>query len=347
MTVATPEPGGAVAEFDPREFENIGLEDIDITDVRIPRMRIVHKEGVFQDSLTKRKFNELNCIFLGLTKQRIMWHKDTEEKDKPMCKSTDFEHGYPNVDPQINSEKQFPWALSNFDPANVHPDPQRNNLLVLPCQQCVFKEWDKVKKGAPPCAEQHTYAILYKADEDSDQLSPALLTFQKSGISPSKDYISYFATNKMPFFTFWTKVTLKQQSRSAVDYATPILERGAASDRTQWREMANQARSVRDFLRQPPRNNDDDNDGYETTAGTAETAPAVPAAPAAPPAAAPAPAPAAPAPTPPAAEAPAAPPPAPAPTPPAPPAPAPAAPPAPAPAPAAAAPAAPTGELPF
>lgn len=282
----------------------VGLEDVGFGDVVIPRLQIVHADGVFRDNLSKAEYPELQVILLGLVKQRIFWDDEVDEGDKPMCKSPDFDHGFPNVSEETKKDKRFPWDKSNFNPGDFAPDPEHNNLITLPCSSCIFKEWDKGDWKVPPCTEQHTYPLLYNSSpEDGEETwTPALLTVAKTGIKPSRQYISSFAQSKTPMFTVKTRIQLTQASRGSVKYSVPSFRRLDGTDRNAWPEYRDQYRQIRTYLHQPPRRPDQDEDeAYASTASsvanvnTAPTAPAAaaPAAPpAAPPAAAPTPAPA-------------------------------------------------------
>ena len=344
MTVDTYSAGGALASYADPDLEESGLEDLDAEDVRVPRLKIVGKRGVFQDTLTKVEMPEINAIILGMTKQRIMWRREVDENEQPLCKSPDFVTGYPNVEAR-DPDKVFPWMESGFDLGTYNhysDDPAHSGHVVLPCAKCKFKDWNG--KKPPRCAESFAYAILY-GEPDSEPTMPAILTLQRSAISAAKTYNAFFAAQKIPFFQFYTRMTLVQKSRGDVEYAVPVLQRGGGTDQSQWIFFAQQARAIREMLRQAPRPMEgwtplEPSANVNTAPAATTPAPSAPA-PAAP-APAPAPAPAAPAPAP--APAPATPP-APPVAPPAPPAPqaAPPAPPAPAPS-APAAPAAPAAE---
>jgi hypothetical protein len=132
MTVQ-PSMGNEVAPFDPAEFGNVGMEDVGATDLVIPRLQIVHKEGVFRDNLSKSEYSTLQVILLGLVKQRIMWDEDVEEGDRPQCKSPDFNMGFPQMREDIPKAKQFPWDMSNFSKADFPPEAGVNGLRTLPC----------------------------------------------------------------------------------------------------------------------------------------------------------------------------------------------------------------------
>lgn len=288
MTVAPHAGGGAVAPYS--DDEVVGLEDVGFGDVVIPRLQIVHDSAIFRDNLSKAEYPELDVILLGLVKQRIFWHEDVDEGDKPMCKSPDHEHGFPNVSDETPKDKRFPWAKSNFDPSDFEPDPEFNNLLTLPCQSCIFKEWDKGDWKVPPCTEQHTYPLLYNSSPDDPDgvWTPALLTVQKTGIKPSRQYISSFAQSKTPMFTVRTTIKLTQASRGSVKYSVPSFRKGEGTDRDAWGEYADQFRTIRSFIRQAPRRPDADEDAAYAEAssnentGPASPAPAAAASPAAP-----------------------------------------------------------------
>jgi hypothetical protein len=268
MTVSTTGGGGVVAPYNPDDFGDIGLEDVSASDIAIPRLQIVHKEGKFKDSLSGAVYDSgLKVILLGLVKQRVFWKDETDEGDVPLCKSPNFDYGFPNVDPEQPRSKQFPWDRSNFEPSNAVPVEigpsksypegwQSNGLPVLPCGQCIFKEWDKGDWKQPPCAEQHTYPLLYSPEEGIWQ--PALYTVQKTGIKPSRTYMSAFAQAKQPFFSVYTTLELTLMKRGTVDYSVPRFVRGEPTDRNDWLEYANQMRSIREFVRSAPRRFDEE-----------------------------------------------------------------------------------------
>lgn len=275
MTVV-PTTGGEVAPFDP-DLANAGLEDIGVTDVVIPRIKIDHVNGRFVDALSKQEFDKLTVILLGLVKQRVMFDDDVQDGDRPQCKSPDFDHGFPNINPESRKDTLFPWDKSNFKPEDFPPENGLNNLPTLPCDKCIFQKWDVGGWKNPPCAEQHTYPLLYTPDEGESWIT-ALLTLQKTGIKPSRQYISAFAQSQTPMFTVHTEITLTQQSRGTVKYAVPSFKRLSVTDRNEWGEYATRVRQIRDFIRQPPRNaEDDDTDGVTTEGDTAAPAPSSPA----------------------------------------------------------------------
>lgn len=247
------------------DLEGLGLEDASVTDIVIPRLRIMHPEGLFQDNLSQAEYPKLTVIVLGLIKQRVKWADEVDDDDRPMCKSTDFEHGFPNIDEAVKKDKRFPWDASNFKPEDFPADKGINGLTTLPCAQCNFKEWQADRKP-PTCSEQHTYPILYNVPDTEDWI-PALFTVQRTGIKPSRNYLSAFVQSRKPMFTATTEIGLTQQSRGTVKYSIPTFKRTGNSDPDLWEEYANTFRAIRDFVKQPPRPQEDD-EAYAATEGS-------------------------------------------------------------------------------
>ena len=290
MTVAPTSGGGAVAVPD-EDWGSTGLEDVGVGDVVTPRLTIVHDQARFKNNLSNEEFETIDAIVLGLVKQRIMWDEKVEDGDKPECKSPNFEQGFPNVRDDIPKDKRFPWEVSNFKPEDFPAENGINGLVTLPCSSCIFKEWGKGDWNQPPCSEQHTYPLLFTPD-GGDTWIPALFTTQKTGIKPSKQFISSFAQTKTPMFTSRTTIGLTLQSRGSVKYSVPTFRRTGPTDRENWGEYAEQYRTIRDFIRSAPRPQDEEDEGTPAAPSSNEnTAPAA----SAPAAAAPAPAAAAPA----------------------------------------------------
>lgn len=308
MTVETVGDGG-VAAYDPSVDGAMGLEDVDASDLSMPRININHDEARFVNSLTKMEYPSLTVIMLGLIKQRVMWPEKLETGDKPRCKSPDNVHGFPRIGDSIPNTKKFPWGASNFEisqaqpvevpPSDEYPEGWKSNgYPVLPCQSCRFAKWGRDEDGKntpPPCSEQHTYPLLYMAgDADDPEWTPAIFTVQRSAISNSRKFINGFAQARKPMFTQYTGLTLTMESRGTNEFAVPQFRLMGPSDRNSWGEYANSLRTVRTFLRQAPRAQEDDapasvpneNVAPEATSEAASpAAPVAPAAPAAPPAA--------------------------------------------------------------
>lgn len=263
MTVAP------VSGAEMQQWQDTGLEDMNMSDAVMPRIKIVGKEGVWSDNLTDTKMPNLYFIALGLVKQRSLFHPRVDEGDKPMCKSTNFELGFPNPEP--HKEKPFPWQAAGFNPADFPADPT-GQQGPLPCSGCALKDWGSHPTNTTPyCAEQWTLPIYYDAsgqpaifdanvawDPAQAEWAPAILTLQKSSLKPIKSYLSSFKAGGKPPFLSVCKGTLKVMQRSDVLYSVPSFTKGPESPRERWNEFAVQYGEMRDFLTRPPVKDDED-----------------------------------------------------------------------------------------
>lgn len=264
----------------------VGLEDVTSSDIAVPRLKIDHPRGMFVEKNSGLEQSTLKTIFLGVVKQRSMWDSNVEDNDVPQCRSTDNERGVPNVSPLASPRLQFPWARSNFNPADFPADIETGHVL-LPCESCAFKEWgtgDNGKSVPPPCAEQRTFPLLYQPDGTEDWL-PGILTLQKSSLPNAGKFISGFATRRVPMFEQITLISLDVLKRGSVYYSVPKFKPAGQTDREYWPTYRDQMIGMRDFLRALPRSNASADDGNVPSAaegaarqawgpGTASSAPA-------------------------------------------------------------------------
>jgi hypothetical protein len=105
---------------------------------------------------------------------------------------------------------------------------------------------------------------------------PAILTLQRTGLTPSRKYMNSFAQSKSPMFVCVTEITLETQRRGSVDYTVPTLRRGVDIDPQFYQDFANQFRRIRATL-QTPRVADDE--GEPVAAPQSNTYTPTPAAP--------------------------------------------------------------------
>lgn len=230
-----------------------GLEDFDESDMIMPTLRLGANQnaGYIIDGLSGQRYPGdpgIEVIVLGIVKQRILWPPEIgEAKEDPMCKSYEFAHGFPDPD----QPARFPWAASGFiAPQMGAPAP------VLTCEDCKLKEWGShPKTDTAWCTEQHTYVILQQVNEI---LAPAILTLQRTGIKPSKAYMSSFARTQTPMFVTTTRITLSVQRRGSVDYSVPILTRGNPTSPEMFPDFAAQYRRIRSVLHTPRSGNPDE-----------------------------------------------------------------------------------------
>lgn len=263
----------------PEDFADFdfGLEDLKATDISFPRIRILHDEGVFMDSVTKRKSAVLDCIIIGMVKQRIFWDADADlDESEPLCKSPGEANprdpnsrmlGFPNI--HGKEDFRFPWEGSNFDPDDWQPDD--NGVVRLPCDACAYAQWrknpkKKDKNDPPLCNEQYTLVIMYRMD-DEDQYIPGIFTVQKTGIGPAKAYLGAFKQRQQPPFLTYTSVTLNEGIKGGRKFQVPQFEavQGAKTEREEWAGFAKTFGAIREYVTVEPRVRDDSGDAPRAT----------------------------------------------------------------------------------
>jgi len=237
-------------------FNTVGLEDFTEADMIMPRLQIGQGQadvGTIINGLTNERYDGtqgIDLVVLGVVKQRILWPPEVgPTKEDPMCKSYDFSFGFPDAE----NPTRFPWAASGFQaPAMGQPVPSQS------CDDCRLKEWGTHpgQKDSPWCTEQHSYIVLLPGPNNS--FSPAIMVLQRTGLKPSRAYVSSFAQQRQPMFICVTHVSVSMQKRGTVDYAVPILGRGQMLPETMYEDFANRYRRIRDALRTPRTGNVDD-----------------------------------------------------------------------------------------
>lgn len=202
--LAIPEPSGV-----------IGLEDFGVADEQIPRLKILHAEALFEDSLSKETFEVLSGVPLGMIRQRVLFHEEIDKFDGPLCRSSNFTHGQPW---RVN----FPWAQSGFTEDDLSGD-------TLSCEKCKLKDWGShPSRDTPYCSEQMVVPFMREFDDGTS--SAVLTTFQKSGIKPVKSYMSRFVQREEPLFMHHATITLIPAKRGSVTYSVPEIVIGELTD---------------------------------------------------------------------------------------------------------------------
>lgn len=235
-----------------------GLEDF-TPSASMPRIQIVHDKGVFKDALTDEEFELLYGIPLGLIKQRVMWHPKVEDGDMPQCKSNDGDTGYPNIKGPTQ-KCMFPFQRSGINLDILPRDEFRRPTIA--CEGCPHTQWTKDpedgKRVPPACAERYTIPILYSTTEGGDIDRAGIVSFQKSGITPAKNYIQGFARAKQPLFSSFVTIRLETAKRGTVVYSTPKFKRGGPVSQAEFPNYVQQYREIRELLRNPPRPSDEE-----------------------------------------------------------------------------------------
>lgn len=230
-----------------------GLEDFNPNEAAVPRIEIDHEGGVFKNRLSGEEFPEMYAIILGLVKQRVFWPKEVRDKGKPFCKSSDFAVGYPLMEGA--REDLFPWDGSGLDPSAMPKD--EYDRITIPCEACKFAQWGQ-DRTPPACSERHTFPLFFSTEDDGlYNGSSGIISFQRSGITPSRNYISAFARGKKPLYTVVTKISLDRHKRGKVTYSTPVFKKVGDVEEGRWLELSQEYNGLREFLRRAPRPSDE------------------------------------------------------------------------------------------
>lgn len=261
MTVAPTGGGNVPATNDDLDT---GLGDFGIEDAVVPRLNISHKDASFKDSLTNETFTSIQVIFLGLVKQRVLFHFKVDDGDKPMCKSPDHKHGFPNVDEDTKKDKRFPWDRSGFEPQHFPADD--NGIIMLGCDGCQLKEWGSHPDGNKPyCSEQFTMPILYDPYGNGNWV-PAIMSFAKTALKPLKSYLTAFQRGGNAAYEAVTEITLRTESRGSNEYCVPIFRRVGDTDTTEYRGYSQNFRMMKSFLEAFPGSREETEDVPEAPA---------------------------------------------------------------------------------
>jgi hypothetical protein len=253
-----------------------GIEDLEDEVGMVPRIGINHPGGTFKDSLSGEEFPEIIGVPLGVFKQRVFWPAELDgSSKKPMCKSNDAKTGYPNMD--LEKDGGFPWSEApGLDP-NTQPKDEYDRP-VIDCSSCPFAQWGKNAKTGkntpPPCKERHTYPFIYNRETqgggyEAPYMESGIISFQGSGIKPSKMYVAAFVRNKLPLYAAVVRISLDVNKRGTVDYSVPKFTKIADVPSGEWEVYARDLPEMRKFLTDPPRPSDD---GSDPTRGSGQTA---------------------------------------------------------------------------
>ena len=244
-----------------------GLEEVEATDLVMPIIRINHTAGMFTDNLTNEEFESVDCVVLGLVKQRILWPAEPGDSgEPPLCRSYSFTTGVPNGDAWTKDV----ISASGFSRTDVEEASELN------CANCQLKEWGSHPKTPGPwCNEQYTFPLLVLRPDDDDETgtmgaSPAVISFQRTGIKPSKTYVSGFVQAKKPLYTAITRLTLSHQRKGTVEYSVPRFAKIDDTDPVDWARYSEAFASIRDFLKTPRTPVTEDDAGTPVRRGEAE-----------------------------------------------------------------------------
>lgn len=243
-------------------YGDLGLEDIDESDLSVPRLTIDHDNITFVNSLTKETFEKLFVVPLGVVKQRVLWQPGAPEEDSsPLCKSYENKVGRPD-------QNAFPWEASGFTKGTEE----------LSCATCPLKEWGShPNEDKPWCTEQWSVP-MFVARVEEKTIFPAIMTFQRTSLPPIKKYASAFKGVE-PIFVAVAQLTLQAERKGKREYGVIEIKRLKQSDASQYEMFANTYRSIRSFLQTPPQRDDAEAEAPKPAAKPAATKASKPKAP--------------------------------------------------------------------
>jgi hypothetical protein len=230
--------------------EVVGLEDVDSSDLTMPYINIIGKDGVFEDSLSNERFESLDVVLLGMAKQRVLWppQMEADGPKQPLCRSRNFTLAVPGERFRTKFNGVSPMEASGFTHEEIDAASREDAPIPLECVRCGCKEWgSNPTNDRPWCTEQHVWIVLMEHTENNFGY-PAILTVQRSAMKASKNYITSFARSKTPFFTVRTTLTLNVNQRGEVVYSVPKFTKGTPTDPRWAEEFAAAYRGAKDFL---------------------------------------------------------------------------------------------------
>jgi hypothetical protein len=240
-----------------------GLEDVDARDISMPIIKINHtsEQGypVFEDTSGNSLGAKIEVVPLGMVKQRVMWEPNRVakpgEKVYPICRARDFHNGIP--DPE-----RFPWDRTPFTPEQADA-----NGGMISCQECPLKEWETGHDGKrPACNEQHAWVVKRRTEDDD--LIPGIVTFQSTGLKPSRTFFGSFVTESKSPYTQWVEIELEKKRQGNVNYGVPKFRRIGNTSIEVRNDCSVQWPGIREYLRAPRRSDsvDDGTNGTTTSA---------------------------------------------------------------------------------
>jgi hypothetical protein len=240
-----------------REEMPDGLEDISVTDMTLPIIKTLHKVGCFEDQAGEQ-FDEFDGIILGVIKQRVLWPTEPGEAGVgPVCRAVNFTTGHPDMAKFITKDSgTTAQKRSGFSLADVESAVESGEGLA--CVDCKLQEWKTNPKDnrSPWCTEQWTMPVLRIAEDGTSSI--AIISFQRTGLKPCRNYISTFSTAKKPLYTAVTRIRAVAVSKGTVDYVVPKFSLVSETDRSEWPTYSKSLHEIRDYLTTPRFREDDD-----------------------------------------------------------------------------------------
>lgn len=238
-----PNSSGAVTTV---AMSGAGMEILGPEDLIIPRMTLVQptsqidavQPGKFYMNLTGEEFDQVEAVFLKVTKGRVYFAEEPTER-KPVCGSSD----------------------------RLKPSPRFEPPVAPACKECLFSKWN----GKEPPACNESYSLLGVMVESG---FPFWWSVKSTAIAPTKRFLSAIALRaRMGKNLFDAKATIKSQlvTLPGKKYHVPTYTLTWLKDSSVYREVYERYANEeveRTFMAEEDKNQDGaDREGFDWKTG--------------------------------------------------------------------------------
>jgi hypothetical protein len=210
-TKEIPNPNGTVPTV---TMSGAGMEVLGPEDLIIPRLTLVQptsqidgvEAGKFYMNLTAEQFDQVEAVFLKVTKGRVYFADDAIER-KPVCGSSD----------------------------RIKPSPRFETPASPTCKECLFSRWNG--KEPPFCNESYNLLGVMVETE-----LPFWWSVKSTAIAPTKRFVSAIALRaRMGKNLFDAKATIKSQlvTLPGKKYHVPVYILTWLKDSSAYRDLYN------------------------------------------------------------------------------------------------------------
>jgi len=242
-TQEAPNSNGAVTTV---AMSGVGMEVLGPEDLIIPRLTLVQptsqidgvQPGKFYMNLTGEEFDQVEAVFLKVTKGRVYFADDAVER-KPACGSSD----------------------------RIKPSPRFESPAAPTCKECLFSRWNG--KEPPFCNE--SYSLLGVIIESG---FPFWWSVKSTAIAPTKRFLSAIALRaRMGKNLFDARATIKSQliTLPGKKYHVPVYILTWLKDSSAYRDLYNHyahEEVERTFMAEETTNGDGaDREGFDWKSG--------------------------------------------------------------------------------
>jgi len=223
-----------------------GMEILGPDDLIIPRLTLVQptsqiegvQSGKFYINLTGEEFDQVEAVFLKVTKGRVYFAEEATER-KPVCGSSD----------------------------RIKPSPRFEPPAAPACKECLLSRWNG--KEPPACNESYSLLGIMV-----DSGFPFWWSVKSTAIAPTKRFLSAIALRaRMGKNLFDAKATIKSQlvTQPGKKYHVPAYALTWLKDSSFYREVYEryaQEEVERTFMAEEAANGDGaDREGFDWKSG--------------------------------------------------------------------------------